>query len=305
MLDLAQRMESGRKLDDCPGLAYRQNEATIHLTQERQRIADLDRLPLPARDLLPMSLYRETAGFVVTARGCPFRCAYCSTSAFNGRKYRAASPKYVVDEIQHLVEQYGIRNIPFGDDTFTLHRQRVTAICEEIISRGLNIYWTANTRVDLVDFDLLALMKRAGCTALLFGIESSSQEVLDRIKKGFRIDEARQALRWCRDLGISVTEAFIVGLPGETRESVRRIVEFIEENPADVLSLNILALYPGSELYENSARFGIRILGYDPSKLEHKMPQFSTMWMSKRDILNSYAELVVVLADRGLYSVEG
>lgn len=303
MLELARQLEAERSVSSCAGLAYRANEATIELNEEAPKISNLDALPLPACDLLPMSSYRGTAGFIVTSRGCPFRCAYCSTSTFNGRKYRAMSPRRVIEEVEHLIREYGVRDISFGDDTYTLKRERVVAICEEINRRKLDIRWTANTRVDLVDYDLLRLMRRAGCNTLLFGIESSSQEVLDRIQKGFRIGEARQAIQWCRNLGIRVTECFIIGLPGETSESAGRIVDFISENPADVLSLGILALYPGSSLYEESNRFGIKILGYEPAKLEQRLPRFATAWMSKETILKSYVELVIVLSERSLYKV--
>ncbi|MBI2891526.1 MAG: radical SAM protein [Nitrospirae bacterium] len=257
-----------------PGVIVRSN-GTFAFTPERPRSRDLDRLPLPAFDAFPVEAYdgmyrirRNPALLLSSARGCPYQCIFCQNPG--GTQYRYRSIDAVMDEIEHDLQRYPIRQIVFTDETFTINRKRTTALCEAMLSRGVprRLRWVCETRVDAVTRDLLALLKEAGCEAISFGVEAGNQAVLDAIRKKSRKEEAVQAIRWCRELGIFTQSNFIIGHPDETRETISDTIRFALELGADSAGFSILVPFPGTEVMRMAERGegGLRLLTRDWTK---------------------------------------
>ena len=217
---------------------------------------DLDRLPFPARDLLPNAAYirhgRRRYGSSVTTvmstRGCPFACEFCSNVVF-GDSYRARSPVSVVDEVEQALA-LGYDRISFADDVFTLERERVVAICDEIRRRGLRFPWECLARVDSVDEALAREMRRAGCTRVYFGIESGNDDVLRLMNKRITAAEARDAVEAAHRAGLEVGAFFILFYPGETDDTVLETLRFAGSLPLDYLGLSMPYPLPGTALHE-------------------------------------------------------
>jgi radical SAM superfamily enzyme YgiQ (UPF0313 family) len=261
MSELADALENGRSLRGVKGISFREGGSVVS-TPLRERIEDLDSLPYPAHHLLKPSVEDYIKNFgkrsfpVMTTRGCPFGCIFCSTMAFHGRKYRTRSILNVMAELEYLVEKFKADNISFIDDNFTMQNERVFAICEEIKKRKLPIDWGCSARVDQVSEKLLKTMKEAGCNDLFLGIESVSQRVLNLVKKGYSVKQAKDAVRTAEKLGIRTHCSFIIGLPGESARSLRSIEKFIEETkPSGRVLPNLLVTFPGTELLERKSEY--------------------------------------------------
>jgi len=260
MLDIVKAIVRKSNLSGIPGVAWRDREGRIIMNPSRPLIADLDSLPSPARDLFPLERYRITppygmlhpAATMVTIRGCPYRCIYCSKSVF-GSTVRAQSPSSVVNEVESLMRIYKVREIKFYDDDFTLLMDRAEAICEEIVRRKLIISWSCTTRVNLVNEELLRKMKEAGCWLISYGVESGSQRILDRACKGVTIAQVRDAFRWTREAGIKIHGYFMVGLPGETPETLRATIALAKELEPETTSWGPTMVYPGTPLFAEVA----------------------------------------------------
>ncbi len=234
------------------GLVWRQGGEVV-INADRPLIANLDDLPLPLHGLLPLAKYRAPLvrgayGFVVTARGCPGGCRFCIKHVSYGRAVRLRSPESVLQEIEQLV-LLGVRSIHMYADLFTVDREQVVGICEGILARHLPVRWTCNSRVDYVDEDLLHLMQRAGCWMISWGIESGDAGMLQRMHKGISLDQVRQALRWSRAAGIRNWGYFVIGLPGETEDSIRSTIRFSKELPLDLALFHIAAPHPGTPFF--------------------------------------------------------
>jgi len=234
------------------GLVWRRGR-TVVVNADRPFIANLDDLPLPLHDLLPLDKYRAPLvrgpyGFVVSARGCPGGCRFCIKHVSYGRSVRFRSPDSVLQEIEQLV-LLGVHDIHMYADLFTVDRDNVVGICEGILARRLPIRWTCNSRVDYVDEDLLRLMKRAGCWLISWGIESGDDRMLQRMRKGISLEQVRQTLQWSRAAGIWNWGYFVIGLPGETEESIRATIRFSKELPLDLALFHIAAPHPGTPFF--------------------------------------------------------
>ena len=261
----------GRKLEEIAGIAFR-SDGSPQLTGERSLIQDLDALPLPARHLFPLSRYHalDVHASVVAGRGCPFNCIFCVGSKMGGRRARYRDPKLVVDEIEQALAA-GFREVNLEDDLLTLNHKHVYRFCDEIIARGLTFNWSAFSRVDTVNVDLLRRMKEAGCTWLLYGIESGNQQILDTAKKKITLDMIRTAVAMGREAGIEIMASFIIGLLGETVETMRETFDFAVELET-FFGFNVLAPFPGTEVRERAAEYGIEILTDDWSKYDANTP---------------------------------
>jgi radical SAM superfamily enzyme YgiQ (UPF0313 family) len=262
MLDIARYAREGGSLRDIKGIAFKQDGKAV-FAEQRELIKDLDELPFPARHLLPITKYtfmqkRADTDFkksttMITSRGCPYGCIYCNKKIF-GYKFRARSAKNVVDEMEHLVEKYKVEAIFFEDDTFTLNKKRVAAICDEILDRKLEIEWTSQARVNTITRDLIFKMKKAGARWIEFGVESGSQRVLEILKKKITVQQVRDAFAWSKEAGIKRYAFFMLGIPGETREDIGQTIKLIEEIEPDELQLSILTPYPGTEVWDEFVR---------------------------------------------------
>ncbi|MEN8160146.1 MAG: radical SAM protein [Myxococcota bacterium] len=257
LVELLAALERGGDLAGIPGLLWRDGEKVVE-NGKRPIPKSLDDLPMPAWDLLPgfpdaylPAIYDYPRGPVATiaaSRGCPFHCRFCDTSTF-GARVRAYSPARVVEMIGHLHERWGVRHIGFVDDLFLASRLRVTEFCERLIETGLPITWTCAARVDTVKPDLLALMKRAGCWEISFGLETGSDALLAAMDKSARVERSEQAVRWTHAAGIRTKGLFMLGYPGEDEESLRATREFVRRIPMDIMNLTKFTPYPGSPIY--------------------------------------------------------
>jgi radical SAM superfamily enzyme YgiQ (UPF0313 family) len=268
MLELVRALEGRMDLRDVRGLAgIDRSTGKAWRNAARPLEDDLDTLPNPARDLLPLPRYLafDAHASVVTSRGCPYECIFCSAPAWTGRQVRYRDPAACVDEIEELA-RLGFTEISIEDDLFTLYRKHFLAVCNELLRRNTGIRWNAFSRVDTVNPEILDLMARAGCQAICYGVESGNQEVLDLVKKKSNLAKVKEAMRMSQDVGITALASFIIGLPGETEATLRKTVEFANELHDEFGSLygfHILAPFPGTEVREKAAEYGLQILSND------------------------------------------
>ncbi|NQU73717.1 MAG: cobalamin B12-binding domain-containing protein [Candidatus Omnitrophica bacterium] len=261
MLELCQAINSGLgDFSGIKGLAYRRNGKVV-FNELRPLVQNLDEIPYPARDLCDFDRYnvpaylrsKDRSAHLVTSRGCPFKCTFCSAHSVTGYKFRPHSPERVVFEIEKLMKDYGTRFFLMYDDTFTISKERVRAICELILKKGIQIKWFCMARADTVDEGIIALMRRSGLVAINFGVESGDEEILRRIKKGITPDKVRKAFKIVRQYrDLRVFSSFMIGLPGETRQSIKKTIDFAIELDPDMAFFFIFTPYPGTEIYEVS-----------------------------------------------------
>ena len=261
----------GRPKEETRGLVYREGAGQIRRAPKPEPIADLDSLPLPARDLLRNELYTSPeTGRPLTVihgnRGCPAKCIFCPAGPLSNYTLRLRSPDGVLDEVQSCVKDFGIREFLFHGDTFTMNKRWVLEVCRGIVERGLEIRWGCNSRVDTIDDERAAAMKGAGCWVVAFGVESGAQELLDKMKKGARVERARQAVAVCKRHGLRTHAFFIIGLPWETEETLEATFRFARELDTDFFDFNIAYPLPGTELYEIAVSEGL----LDPGDLREK-----------------------------------
>lgn len=255
--ELVDALDNKKDIAKINGVVYRAKKK-VTKTSPRELTRDIDNLPIPARDLLPMKAYKPAPTYykrlpsyiMLTSRGCPFNCAYCS-KVF-GTHYRFHSIDRIISEMEELIYRYGAKEIIFRDDTFTINKDHVKALCDKIMERKLHkkIKWTCMTRVNLVDYELLKLMKTAGCWSIHYGVESGSQRLLDLIQKGITIGQVKQTFRWTRISGIETKAFFMLGLPTETREESLKTIQFTKELDPDWIQVTITVPYPGTKLYD-------------------------------------------------------
>jgi len=224
-------------------------------------IPDLDTLPFPARDLLPNDRYRHALGrggrvtTMFTSRGCPYGCTFCDKSTFTS-KWRARSAENILAEIDEIVGKYGVRSIIIYDDLFPVDKKRVKEFCEGVIKRNLKIDWKCEGRVNIVDEEMLALMKRAGCSMIAYGVESANQHGLDYLNKGTNPDMARAAFAATRKAGIRTMGYFILGIPVETYADAQRTIDFALELKADYAQFSVLSPFPNTPMYDDAIAKG-------------------------------------------------
>jgi radical SAM superfamily enzyme YgiQ (UPF0313 family) len=268
VVELAHALEGRMDLRDVRGLVLRdRSNGGVVRTAPRPLEDDLDALPDPARELMPLARYLafDCLASVVTSRGCPHECAFCSAPAWTGRKVRYRTPSLCVDEIEGLAES-GFREIAIEDDLFTLYRKHFLAVCGDLIRRDLGVRWHAFSRVDTITPEIVETMARAGCQAICFGVESGSQAVLDLIHKRSNLAKVRDAMRMTQEVGITALASFIIGLPGETEETLRQTVEFgrsLHDEFGSLYGFHVLAPFPGTEVRRKAAEFGLEILHSD------------------------------------------
>ena len=234
------------------GIGYRQN-GNIEVNLPRNFIKDLDALPIPKHELLPfdkyrMPLIRGPFTFIVTSRGCPAGCTYCIKHVSYQFGLRLRSPEKLMEELWQLKEM-GLNNIHMYADLFTVNREQVMDLCKRMIDEKIDIRWTCNSRVDYVDEEMLRTMREAGNWLISWGIESGNEQILKHAHKGAYPDKARLSLRWARDAGIKNWGYFIIGLPGETEETIRDTIDFSKELPLDIALFHVAAPYPGTPFF--------------------------------------------------------
>ncbi|RPH50530.1 MAG: radical SAM protein [Desulfobacteraceae bacterium] len=263
--ELASAVDEGRDVSGIEGIVFRGKSGIVDNGPRKKRI-DVDSLPLPARHLLPLGRYRALGMPVsmTTSRGCPFKCIFCVGRKMVGAKVRYRNPQNVVDEMEHLAA-FGFRQINVADDLFTSNENHCLKVCDEIIRRGLLIKWTSFARVDTVSVKVLKRMREAGCHTVSFGVESGNRDILKRIKKGITLEQVTDAVKMCNEAGVSPHASFILGLPGETPETLKETVEFGNKIKEMGVShgFHLLAPFPGTEVREEKEKYDIRFLSDD------------------------------------------
>lgn len=249
---------SDQRLDNVRGITYYEG-ARIKSNPDESLIEDLDSLPYPAWDMIPpvsystyaMQLYkrRPVVATILTSRGCPFGCSFCA-SRVHGKKIRYRSPANVVSEMEMLVRKYSVGEFMFLDDNFTMNKEHALQICEEIIRRDLGIVWKMpqGIRVDTIDEELIRYFKMAGCYEIGLGIESGNQEILNNVKKKLDLSIVQRSIALIKKFDIDVYGFFILGLPGENRETIMETIRFMRIG-FDHISVSFCIPYPGSDIY--------------------------------------------------------
>lgn len=254
VMDLARNLERPGKVK---GISFRRGKKILH-TQAREFIKDLDSLPFVSRvyeEFLNLkdygySLARKPLVQIFSSRGCPNRCVFCQLpQTFSGRLFRVRSPKNFVEEMEYIENNMGVEEVFIEDDTFTIDKQRVRKICRLMIRKKLRIIWSANVRAD-VDLETMKLMKRAGARLLVVGYESGSQRVLNTIKKGIAISMSRKFAENAKKVGLRVFGCWMIGLPGDTRESILETWKLAKELDSDMVFFQQAVPFPGTEMYE-------------------------------------------------------
>ncbi|MGD8718335.1 MAG: radical SAM protein [Candidatus Zixiibacteriota bacterium] len=251
------------------GLSWRDGGKVVH-NELRPLIANLDDLPHPARRFFrpytyaPPFMRHGRFDIIITSRGCPYPCNYCSTGAYYGRTIRFRSNEDVLAELREMVEEEGVRQVGFWDDTFTIGKRRVVELCRMIKEAGLDFSWMCMSRVDTVDEEMLAAIKEAGCYLVIFGVESGSQRVLDRMGKKTTVEQARAAFDATARVGLEAAAFFMFGNVGEEEEDMRATIDLAKELYASFASFNVATPYPGTEFYEQvKEELGDAFDGYD------------------------------------------
>lgn len=262
LLDLLGAAKRKARWKTIPGLAYRL-DGGVHQTPWRKPLQDLDALPDPARHHLPLGRYR-TLGMPVsltTSRGCPYACIFCVGRRMVGARVRYRHPERVVDEMEQLAD-LGFPQINLADDLFTANPRHCLAICDAILRRGLALRWSAFARVDTVSTRLLTRMREAGCHAVSFGMESGNAGILKRVRKNITLAQSEAAVAMCRQTGMEAHASFILGLPGETPETLAETLTFARRLRDQGLSygFHLLAPFPGTAVGDDPEAFGLRIL---------------------------------------------
>ncbi|MFC1951691.1 B12-binding domain-containing radical SAM protein [Chloroflexota bacterium] len=256
IIELLQALEYERPLSEILGISYRKDDEVVS-NHARPKKVDLDSLPFVAYHMLPWRKYKPHPphgralpfAAIITSRGCPYGCSYCSKPIF-GNKFRGQSPERVVEEVAYYKSRFGIKELAFYDDVFTLDRRRAYAIADEIMKRGLKIHWTCETRVNLVDKELLRHFKQAGCYSIAYGIESGSQEILNTLDKDITLDQVEEAVHISQEAGLQTIGYFMIGSPGESPETIRQTIQFAKKLKLDFAQFSITTPFPGTKLYD-------------------------------------------------------
>jgi radical SAM superfamily enzyme YgiQ (UPF0313 family) len=251
--EVVDRVCGGQSLEGCQGIARRGADGRAVLEPDRPLVKSLDELPIPRQHLLPLDRYRMPflGGryvWVLTNRGCPFSCTYCFEGVVWGKSVRYRSAESIYQELVYLAG-HNVRNVLFLADLFTYDRDGVLKLCDLIVRNSLKVRWTCNSRVDTLDEEMLVRMKRAGCWLIAFGIESGSQAVLDNVKKEARVEDAERTIALCHKHGVKTWGYFIMGLPGETRQTVRETIDLAKRLPLDIALFHVAMPYAGTEFY--------------------------------------------------------
>ncbi|PIQ94083.1 MAG: hypothetical protein COY75_09965 [Nitrospirae bacterium CG_4_10_14_0_8_um_filter_41_23] len=262
--ELINSLDQRGKISGVSGIIFRDGDRIVR-TAPRIFLDDLDKLPFPAWDILkdfpdryhppPFRFKNLPAVYIVTTRGCPYKCIFCDRSVF-GNKCRGHSTEYVLELIEYLYKKFNIREILIEDDTFVTFKKRLIEVCEGIIRRGIKISWSCLARADAVTPEILNLMKRAGCWSISYGIETGDEEVMKFIGKNITLDKIEQAVKWTKKAGIFSKGFFILGHPVDTYNTIKKTIDFALRLPLDDISVSMMTPFPGSKLHEIASQYG-------------------------------------------------
>lgn len=291
--ELARALEKQQDPGGINGLFYKKDGRIIQ-NKERQLIEDLDSLPFPARHLFKHRNYNypdalvKPAMPIMTSRGCPGACSFCCSRSLFTRKFRVRTPENIVDEIEYLIKKIGAREIHVWDDNFVTQKNRVFGVRDEIKRRNIKIKFAFpnGIRADYVDLALLKALKDMGTYSVAYGVESGNQDILDRANKNLRLEQIEHVFNLTRQLGIETWAFFMIGLPGETVQTIKNTIGFaIKLNP-DVAKFHILKPFPGSDLYREFIKQGLLLDNNFDHFGVHTAPVHRLEALSSEEILN-------------------
>lgn len=277
------------------------NDNTVAMV--RERISDLDGLPFPARQLMPLHLYKEP-GTILTGRGCTFACGYCAGPSIMGKNCVVRSAAGVIAEVKMCIDTFGLSSFYFADETITYDRQRILSICESLSrikvpgTLGGQLRWTCNSRVDSVSPEILQAMRDAGCTQIQYGMESGSQELLDKLGKKIALQQIEQAVVWSRKAGIIPVLNVVYPLPGETQETFNQTLDFIcrmYDAGAEKVVPALLNVFPGSRFMQHRNELGLTLTADDREDFSPATTIFKTRNFDHEVIMNGYSQLLSLI----------
>lgn len=246
---------SGKDPREIKGVGFKENN-NVSINESGECVPDINAFPLPAYDLLPMEKYYPALGSykrkpsfgMITSRGCPGRCTFCKGNIL-GDTIRFKSPERMVEEIEYLQKDYGIKDITFYDDTFTSSKKRVMEFCRLLRDKNIDLTWCCFSRVDTIDLEMLEEMKRAGCYQVMYGVESADPQILASINKKISLSKVEETVSNTKKAGIEIRLAFMLGNPGETEETIKKTIDYAIKLDPDLVSFNITTPYPGTEMF--------------------------------------------------------
>lgn len=302
LVEIINKFKEKQNIFEILGIAIRENNK-IKINRHREFIKDMNSLPFPARDLVDMNVYLNDKyrnllamatprANIITSRGCPYYCPYCSIHSIWRHSWRAVSAKKVVDEIEFLVKKYGIREIAFQDDNLTLDKKRMHEICDEILKRKLKIKWCTPNGVAIwtLDKELLKKMKKSGCYKLTFGIETGSLVTQRFIRKThIDLEKSKKIIKYCNRIGLWTHSAFIIGFPYETRHEIEETIDYAIKSDLDLAAFFIATPFPGTELYEIYKKEGLLIADFgDATQIKwigcQQKPMCDTKYFKKEEL---------------------
>ncbi len=260
---LIKELKGEKNFKDVPNLGYKKDDEII--LNEIEFLEDLDELPYPDYELMRFHEYpkmyfmkKHPSAPIVTSRGCPFQCTFCSAGKLSGKKFRFRSAENIMEEIKWLKSKYNIKEFQIWDDNFTVKRDRAIKFCNMLIEENMNLEWWCpnGLRIETLDEELLKKMKQSGCYAMAVGIESGSEKIQKDMKKFLDLDKAREIINLAKKIGIRTQGFFILGYPTETKEDVLKTIKFAKELPLDRASFSLFQPLVGSEIYENLKKEG-------------------------------------------------
>ncbi len=300
----------GRDLNDIEGIVFKQKspngDKEVIKTGLRKRNKALDELPMPAYDLIDFKRYRPILGsfkrlpamMMVSSRGCPWDCSFCRRPVGNMLVVRSA--QNIFEEIKYLSEEYGVKDIMFMDDTFTVVKKNVLNLCELLIESKLDVRWLCFARVDVVDVELLQKMKKAGCWQIMYGVENFNHGVLENIQKGIDVDQVFEAVSWTKKAGIECRICMMVGNPGDTEEIINENIRLVKKLDPDLLVVNILTPFPGHDIF-NWAKSKDLITSYNWDDYYGAQPLMKLDTLTPEDIKRLYVKMITSFYFRPKY----
>lgn len=286
LADFVIRDNKTGNIQDIHGLCYKDENGNIQVNSAECRIQNLDELPFPDRDLVPLEKY--SIGYTIsTSRGCPGNCIFCSSRAFWGKQVVMRSAKSVFDEVMEIYNKYGISLFYITDDTFTASKKRCLEFCEMLNDTGIEFVWGCESRADVINEEFIEILYKAGCHKIQFGLESADNEILKKLKKHVTIEQIENAVKLASKMGMHIQTSYIVGHAFDTKETVEKTLKFAEhlrnEYGARVVC-SVNTPFPGTEQYDRREELGIKIYTDDWGKFVLSNPIISTNNLSRNDL---------------------
>ncbi|MCP4649289.1 MAG: radical SAM protein [PVC group bacterium] len=311
VLELIQAVNKKTDLRVVKGIVFKDENNKVVINEQRQYIKNLDEIPFPARDLLPMQTYKAPISLgspgrpftsVLATRGCPFKCHYCSLTAMWGNQ-RRRSVENVLDELEELQEKYGIKYVSFVDDLLVVNKKWAIALCQGMRERGINIEWDCCGRIGVMDEELLLEMKKANCRCVIYGIEFGSQKILDWIQRCYTIQQVIDTVEMTAKAKIPIKGLFMMGYPTETKETLQETISLAKKLKLDYVTLSIVAPYSGTKLYEyckeNNVLCDMDQKGKDVLQLRYKAIALEHLTVD--DLINYYKKFYFAYIMRPSY----